>query len=84
VFPDLEKRTAFIKQLAEVGVHSVFHYVPLHTSPAGKKNGRSHGDLTTTLQAGDRLVRLPLWSGMPDADLELSMKAADQALRRSP
>ncbi len=47
-------------------IWSVFHYVPLHSSPAGKRYGRPHGDLNVTNQQSERLVRLPLWVGLSD------------------
>lgn len=47
-------------------IWSVFHYVPLHSSPAGKRYGRPHGDLDVTNQQSERLVRLPLWVGLSD------------------
>lgn len=43
---------------------SVFHYIPLHSSPGGKRYGRPHGDLEITNQQSERLVRLPLWVGL--------------------
>jgi dTDP-4-amino-4,6-dideoxygalactose transaminase len=63
---DLEARTAFIAKMKESGVQTVFHYVPLHDSPAGKKYGRAHGHLPVTAHAGDGLVRLPFWLGVED------------------
>jgi len=61
---DLAQRTAFLKHLNSVGVHSVFHYVPLHTAPAAKHFARFHGkDVFTTIES-DRLLRLPLWYGL--------------------
>jgi len=47
-------------------IWSVFHYVPLHSSPAGKRYGRPHGELEVTNQQAERLVRLPLWVGLSD------------------
>ena len=47
-------------------IWSVFHYVPLHSSPAGKRYGRVHGDLDVTNQQSERMVRLPLWVGLSD------------------
>jgi len=63
----LEKRTEVIAQLKEQNVHAVFHYVPLHNSPAGKKYGRTSGELQHTSDLADRLLRLPLWVGMDEA-----------------
>jgi dTDP-4-amino-4,6-dideoxygalactose transaminase len=45
-------------------VHSVFHYVPLHSSPAGRKYGRVGGPMNVTESLPDRLARLPLWIGL--------------------
>lgn len=60
----LAKRTQLISKLKECGVHTVFHYVPLHNSPAGKKYGRVHGSMAITQDVSDRLVRLPMWLGV--------------------
>lgn len=64
LFPDLSSRTAMLKQLKASGINAVFHYVPLHTSPAGLRLGRAHGLMTTTDSMSDRLIRLPLWVGL--------------------
>jgi dTDP-4-amino-4,6-dideoxygalactose transaminase len=45
-------------------IGAVFHYVPLHSSPAGQKYGRTHGDLAVTDSMSERLIRLPLWVGL--------------------
>ena len=60
----LTKRTEVIARLKLNGINSVFHYVPLHNSPAGIKYGRSSGQLPNTEALADRLVRLPIWLGM--------------------
>ena len=60
----LEKRTEVISQLKAHGVDAVFHYVPLHNSPGGKKYARSSGELTHTTRFAERLLRLPLWLGI--------------------
>ena len=71
-------RDRFIELLAEEGVNAVFHYVPLHSSPAGRRYGRAHGSLEVTDDVSERLVRLPLWVGMTQGDVE---RVAD-AVRR--
>jgi len=63
---DLDARTRFIASLKANDIHPVFHYVPLHSAPAGRKYGRASGDLAITDRTGERLVRLPLW--LPDLD----------------
>jgi dTDP-4-amino-4,6-dideoxygalactose transaminase len=70
LLPDLESRSRLIGELGQVGIHAVFHYVPLHSSEGGRRYGRAAGDLTVSEQASERLVRLPLWPGMTDADVE--------------
>jgi dTDP-4-amino-4,6-dideoxygalactose transaminase len=61
-------RTRVIKELHQQGINTVFHYVPLHLSPAGKQYARVHGELTHTEDLSDRLLRLPLWVGMDNVD----------------
>jgi dTDP-4-amino-4,6-dideoxygalactose transaminase len=61
---DLATRTAFIDAMKQQGINCVFHYVPLHSSPAGKKFGRAVGDMAVTNDLADRLVRLPVWVGL--------------------
>ncbi|MEI7788389.1 MAG: dTDP-4-amino-4,6-dideoxygalactose transaminase [Chlorobiaceae bacterium] len=60
----LEQRTELTSRLNTMGVSTVFHYVPLHSSPAGLKYGRVHGKMTYTDNLSDRLLRLPLWIGL--------------------
>ncbi|HAX19788.1 MAG TPA: dTDP-4-amino-4,6-dideoxygalactose transaminase [Hydrogenophaga sp.] len=60
----LETRTRLIAAMRAQDIHPVFHYVPLHSSPAGRKYARCHGELPITDLAGDRLLRLPLWTGL--------------------
>jgi dTDP-4-amino-4,6-dideoxygalactose transaminase len=67
---DLEERTALIRHLGDRGIAAVFHYVPLHSSPAGMQYGRSHGRLPVTDRIGDRLLRLPLFLELTAADIE--------------
>jgi dTDP-4-amino-4,6-dideoxygalactose transaminase len=66
LLPSLERRTAFIDGLKQRGVGAVFHYIPLHSSPAGLRYGRSAGELPVTDSTSDRLVRLPLWAGLEE------------------
>ena len=61
---DLEERTAFISFMKARGIQCVFHYVPLHSAPAGKKFGRFHGEDEFTTRESERLVRLPLFDSI--------------------
>jgi dTDP-4-amino-4,6-dideoxygalactose transaminase len=68
--PDQMTRDELIAGLEERGINAVFHYIPLHSSPAGVKYGRAHGALPVTEDISARLVRLPLWTGMTIAQIE--------------
>jgi dTDP-4-amino-4,6-dideoxygalactose transaminase len=70
LLPDLETRSRFIDDLKQAGIYAVFHYVPLHSSDAGRRFGRMVGDLAVTDEISGRLVRLPLWPGMSDEDVD--------------
>lgn len=63
---DLDERTALLAHMKANDILAVFHYVPLHSAPAGLKFGRFHGDDRFTTIESERLVRLPLWYGMSD------------------
>jgi len=77
LLPDLQARTAYIERLKEAGVHPVFHYVPLHSSPAGLRFGRAHGELVVTEDVANRLVRLPLWLGLESQQAEVVRKTLE-------
>lgn len=66
---DLKERTALIAHLKENGVSSVFHYIPLHSSPAGQKFGRFHGEDIYTTKESERLLRLPMYYGLAADDV---------------
>ena len=64
---DLEERTALLSFLKEKGILAVFHYIPLHSAPAGLKFGRFHGEDVYTTKESERLARLPMYYGLkPD------------------
>ena len=65
---DLEERTKLISYAKEQGVMMVFHYIPLHSAPAGKKYGRFDGEDIYTTKESERLVRLPLYYGLSTTD----------------
>ena len=65
---NLEERTALIDYLKKHDIQAVFHYVPLHSAPAGLKFGRFFGEDVYTTSESDKLVRLPLYYGLTDED----------------
>lgn len=73
---DLEERTAFIKHMADNDILSVFHYVPLHSAPAGKKFGYFAGEDVYTTKESDRLVRLPMYYALTAEDQQKVINAA--------
>ena len=75
LLPNLEMRTAFIDKLRKIGINCVFHYIPLHSAPAGQRFGRAHGELKVTAELSERLVRLPLWLGLEDHQTEMIQQA---------
>lgn len=67
---DLEERTALIDHLKENDILAVFHYVPLHTAPAGMKYGRFHGEDKYTTKESDRLLRLPMYYTLTEEQVD--------------
>lgn len=63
--PEIDRQKA-LDAFKRNEISSVFHYVPLHSSPAGKRYGRQNGNLEVTSRQSERLVRLPLWVGLTD------------------
>ncbi len=70
VLPDQDSRDRLIRHLKSRGIHGVFHYIPLHSSPAGQCFSRTHGELRVTDTISSRLVRLPLHITMSDNDAD--------------
>jgi dTDP-4-amino-4,6-dideoxygalactose transaminase len=62
----LDVRTRFIEALKAAGIGAVFHYIPLHSSPAGRKFCRAASSMTVTDDVSERLVRMPLWVGLEE------------------
>ncbi|WP_295471171.1 dTDP-4-amino-4,6-dideoxygalactose transaminase [uncultured Subdoligranulum sp.] len=65
---DLQERTALIDYLREREIYAVFHYIPLHSAPAGYKYGRFYGEDKYTTKESERLLRLPLYYGLTQTD----------------
>lgn len=72
---NLEERTKFIAYLREHEVQSVFHYIPLHSAPAGQKFGHFHGEDVFTTKESERLARLPMYYGLSNENLGLVIEA---------
>jgi len=68
--------------LKEKEVHAVFHYVPLHSSPAGLRFGRAHGNLSLTTSLSQRLIRLPMWLGLNDVQQQRVCDALTAILKK--
>jgi dTDP-4-amino-4,6-dideoxygalactose transaminase len=71
LMPSLHSRTELINFAKERSIGLTFHYVPLHYSPAGLNFGQVLGDLSQTKRISDSLLRLPLFSGLQDQDIDL-------------
>lgn len=78
--PEID-RLAVLDELKRHEIFSVFHYVPLHSSPAGKRYGLVHGVLDVTNRQANRLVRLPLWLGLTAVQQEEIVKAIALAVK---
>lgn len=63
-------RAMVLRKLRDENIQAVFHYVPLHSSPAGLRFGRTHGDLKLTTSLSERLIRLPMWMGLRESEQE--------------
>ncbi|WP_238858723.1 dTDP-4-amino-4,6-dideoxygalactose transaminase [Clostridium sp. YIM B02569] len=66
---DIEERSKLIVFLKEHGIESVFHYIPLHTSPAGLNFGRFHGEDVYTTSESERLLRLPMYHSLTEDEV---------------
>ena len=76
---DASARRDLISRLTGEGIHTLFHYVPLHSSPAGRRFGRVSGSMRVTDSISVRLVRLPLWLGVEDYQADV-IRGVKQAL----
>lgn len=74
---DLEERSKLIAFLKENGIGAVFHYIPLHSSPAGQQFGRFHGEDKYTTKESERLLRLPMYYGLEKKDIEYVVNAVN-------
>lgn len=77
---DEANRDALLDNFREKGISAVFHYVPLHSSPAGRRYSRVSGELNTTISQSERLVRLPLWDGLGEAQQDRVIEILERFL----
>ena len=79
--PEIDRQIV-LDELKQNGINAVFHYVPLHSSPAGLRFGRAHGDLSLTTSLSQRLIRLPIWVGLDETRQQRVCDGLDAALRK--
>jgi dTDP-4-amino-4,6-dideoxygalactose transaminase len=81
LLPSVEARSEAIELCRERRISAVFHYVPLHSSPAGRRFGRAAGALPVTDDVSARLLRLPLWPEMTEEDVDFVVASLGAAAR---
>lgn len=79
---DLATRTALINHLREREIQAIFHYIPLHTSPEGKRVGRFCGEDRFTTSESERILRLPLYYGLKREDQDTVLQAIEDFFRK--
>lgn len=79
---DIEERTQLIAELKEKGIMAVFHYIPLHSAPAGLKYGRFHGEDVYTTRESERLLRLPMYYGLAPDQVDYICKMIKEFFER--
>ncbi|MFP5406035.1 MAG: DegT/DnrJ/EryC1/StrS family aminotransferase, partial [Gammaproteobacteria bacterium] len=79
--PSTDAAVRFAERMKAQGVSASSHYVPLHTSPGGRRYGTFVGVDRFTTQESERLVRLPLWFNMTDEEVGVVVEAATEAVR---
>lgn len=82
LFNDLKTRTQFINNLRENEIISVFHYIPLHSAPAGMKFGRYVGNMNITNKVSDTLVRLPMYYNINEQELNKIIDISTKFLKK--
>jgi dTDP-4-amino-4,6-dideoxygalactose transaminase len=75
LMPSLASRTELMRRLADEGILAVFHYLPLHLSAMGIRLGGKIGDCAVTEDVSDRLLRLPFYTGLTEADQEAVLES---------
>ena len=83
ILPEDVDRGQVLSELRSRQAHCLFHYVPLHDSPAGRRYTRTHGELKVTDAMSARLIRLPLWVGIPPSDQEYVVECLAEAIENA-
>lgn len=83
ILPPGVNRVQVLQEMRDQELHCLFHYVPLHDSPAGQQYARVHSALPVTEDLASRLIRLPLWVGIPPQDQERVVEALEIAIDRA-
>lgn len=78
----LEERTALINHLKANGISAVFHYIPLHSATAGLKFGRFHGEDRYTTNQSERLLRLPMYYGLSEKDVQFVIETIQDFFKK--
>ncbi len=73
-------RALVLERLKERGINAIFHYVPLHSSPAGARYGKVSGELRHTIDYSSKIIRLPLWKGITPSDQEKVVDCLEDAV----
>ncbi|MCA3230956.1 MAG: dTDP-4-amino-4,6-dideoxygalactose transaminase [Cupriavidus sp.] len=77
--PEIDRQPV-LATFKAVGIGAIFHYVPLHDAPAGRRLGRVHGDMSVTTSSSERLIRLPLWVGLSSTEQDEVVEVLARAL----
>jgi len=80
LLPDGVSRVAVLTDLNNRGVNAIFHYVPLHDSPGGRRYGRTGSRMDVTTDLSGRLIRLPIWVGLQPADVDRVVGSVTESL----
>jgi dTDP-4-amino-4,6-dideoxygalactose transaminase len=81
LLPTADMRDLALRELASRGVHAVFHYLPLHLSPAGQRYGALPEPAPVTEDVAGRLLRLPIWAGMTDEEVDFVIESTGRVLK---
>ena len=80
ILPSKDIRDKTILKLREKGIQSVFHYIPLHSSPMGETFGYKRGDLPVTEEYSERLLRLPMFADLTESDTQYVIDSVKECL----